>query len=586
VNVPEDTKLRLTSPWTEVCRTTFFGVRVAAKTHDNVIKCSLDEDLRCSEVEYYIPTGTSENESDELRMVFAFDRRSITKLEAGLSIFQTMFICIAVGVGAMTFNNDANKLLLTPIERMMTKLECIKDNPMSAMRLGDLEFRRKEFGHLDHKDRYAKGNFFQKAYLKLKHANKVSEPMETVILERTIIKLGCLLALCFGETGGEIIASYIANTPEVTNGAVSSTVDIMVPGRKMDAIIGFCQMRKFMSVIVNLGEDALLFVNRISEFVHEIIDSHHGSPNKNMGCSFLLAWRFDDKHVHSREKFYMHQRKLTDMAIVAVVRTIGKLSACPELAKYTQHESLKKANKGEFRVDVGFALHAGWAIEGLIGSDHKIDASYVSPQVTLTHTLQECTTRYGVNIILAQSEISRASPQLAASCRLIDQVKVQTKLAKEPMRLYTVDLDVTRDIKHHREPLKVNRFRLKQARDARKTEKFADNYNMWEEFDKDHDIQMMRASYSPEFFKRFFTAYRNYECGEWSVARDMFYTCHYDPDYRTPPVDIKESKWPKDGPTRTLLKYMQKFNFECPEDWPGYRDLPAAAVSQRVSPLQ
>merc|ERR1719446_951867 len=85
-------------------------------------------------------------------MVFAFDRRATTQLEAGLSILQTIFICFAVGVGALTFSNDAEKLLLKPIDRMMKKLESIKDNPMQAMRLGDLEYRRHQFERIVHVD--------------------------------------------------------------------------------------------------------------------------------------------------------------------------------------------------------------------------------------------------------------------------------------------------------------------------------------------------------------------------------------------------------------------------------------------------
>lgn len=30
---------------------------------------------------------------------------------------------------------------------------------------------------------------------------------------------------------------------------------------------------------------------------------------------------------------------------------------------------------------MGFGLHFGWAIEGSIGSEYKIDASYLSPNV-------------------------------------------------------------------------------------------------------------------------------------------------------------------------------------------------------------
>jgi len=32
---------------------------------------------------------------------------------------------------------------------------------------------------------------------------------------------------------------------------------------------------------------------------------------------------------------------------------------------------------------MGFGLHFGWAIEGSIGSEYKIDASYLSPNVFL-----------------------------------------------------------------------------------------------------------------------------------------------------------------------------------------------------------
>ena len=34
-----------------------------------------------------------------------------------------------------------------------------------------------------------------------------------------------------------------------------------------------------------------------------------------------------------------------------------------------------------YRVRMGFGIHAGWAIEGAIGSEYKIDASYISPHV-------------------------------------------------------------------------------------------------------------------------------------------------------------------------------------------------------------
>jgi class 3 adenylate cyclase len=40
---------------------------------------------------------------------------------------------------------------------------------------------------------------------------------------------------------------------------------------------------------------------------------------------------------------------------------------------------------------MGFGLHLGWAIEGMIGSSFKIEASYLSPNVNIAARLQNAT---------------------------------------------------------------------------------------------------------------------------------------------------------------------------------------------------
>ena len=47
--------------------------------------------------------------------------------------------------------------------------------------------------------------------------------------------------------------------------------------------------------------------------------------------------------------------------------------------------------RGPRGVRLGWGLHAGWAIEGAIGSDHKIDASYLSPHVNISARLEGAT---------------------------------------------------------------------------------------------------------------------------------------------------------------------------------------------------
>lgn len=48
-----------------------------------------------------------------------------------------------------------------------------------------------------------------------KKVSKKDGPMETVVLEQTIVKIGALLALGFGEAGSKIIAQNMAGGGDV-----------------------------------------------------------------------------------------------------------------------------------------------------------------------------------------------------------------------------------------------------------------------------------------------------------------------------------------------------------------------------------
>ena len=54
-----------------------------------------------------------------------------------------------------------------------------------------------------------------------------------------------------------------------------------------------------------------------------------------------------------------------------------------------------------YSVKMGCGLHVGWAIEGAIGSDFKIDASYLSPNVNMASRLEGSTKAYGVPLLIS-----------------------------------------------------------------------------------------------------------------------------------------------------------------------------------------
>ena len=74
---------------------------------------------------------------------------------------------------------------------------------------------------------------------------------------------------------------------------------------------------------------------------------------------------------------------------------------------------------------MGFGLHVGWAIEGAIGSEFKIDASYLSPNVNLASRLEAATKQFGTTLLLSGEFARLLSPAVHARCRQIDCVTVK-----------------------------------------------------------------------------------------------------------------------------------------------------------------
>lgn len=64
------------------------------------------------------------------------------------------------------------------------------------------------------------------------------------------------------------------------------------------------------------------------------------------------------------------------------------------------------------QVRLGFGLHVGWAIEGAIGSEYKIDASYLSPNVNMASRLEAATKQFGTSILMSEDFACMLSPQV------------------------------------------------------------------------------------------------------------------------------------------------------------------------------
>ena len=459
-------------------------------------------------------------------IVVVVDKRPWNTLESELSIGRTLFISLVLVLAAIFFNKDVTDLALGPIERMIKKVNKIAANPLLAK---EEELIKDENGQ---------------------------DENETVQIENAIIKIGTLLALGFGDAGTEIIAQNIA---------AGGDVNPMIRGQKRMAIFGFCDIRNFTDATEVLQEEVMVFVNSIGDIVHRIVDKYCGSANKNIGDAFLLVWKFPDEEICHPTindidvRSTQVVKNICDLAVISFLKIYARVNKDLKLLEYRKHEKLNQRIPN-YKVKMGFGLHVGWAIEGAIGSEFKIDASYLSPNVNMASRLEAATKQYGVPLLISGALYEKCSKPVKELMRHIDKVTV--KGSKLPMDFYTIDCDISK--LPECTPKQLTKAEIRKRRQNSKKEIYR---KIIEEegkasalFETDKDLKAMTSGNGKgPFYELFKAGFQAYLSGDWSAAKRKLEEC----------LNLR----PDDGPTHTIYEVLKENDFITPEEWKGYREL-------------
>jgi class 3 adenylate cyclase len=447
---------------------------------------------------------------------------------------------------------------------------------------------------------------------------KGSGSYETHLLESTLTKIAGLVQIGFGSAGASIIKQNMGH-----HGAF----DPMVRGRKVFAVFGFCDIRKFTDTTECLKEEVMVFTNKIGSIVHNAVHHFEGAANKNIGDAFLMVWKIekgstDEKRVQrgggpehlnkdrleeagaggkksgmvgegvnsmgggSMVKYggIGHNATMADNALTAFIKCMVDIRNSDELAEYRDNRLLMRRFDYPYIVKLGYGLHVGWAIEGAIGSLHKIDASYLSPDVNMSSRLEAATKQYGVPLLMSHSFYSLLSDWNQQHVRCIDCVTV--KGSTEPLGLYTCD--VTRD-----RILSLNSFEdMEEIQEGLHPQVGSVYYapSLLPSFPPSlpplpsphhtslspspplsslssplltiHTSLVPFALFLPlsvQFFPRFDEGLQAYFRGGWADAKGLLEKA----------LELK----PEDGPIKTLLAVIEVQGPDSPADWKGYREL-------------
>ena len=479
-----------------------------------------------------------------------------TKLTGLLNIFQTIFVCIMLSGAAILFENDARNLVLGPLEIMIEIVENVAKDPINAKNVENLQTGVKAM--LDQGEEQNKSK---------DKGNDEEENYEVSVIKAAIIKISALLAISFGEAGGEIIKKNITSGQDLNP---------RLKGKKKTAIFGFCDIRQFEEINLALEEKTILLINEIADIVHSSVDRFGGNTNKNIGESFLNVWKFyNETPVRDKEGNVSMQRKdnlleidpsnpmvaiTADQAALACLRILLKINKNFNILNYRNNEEILKRIPN-FKLNMGFGLHIGYGIEGAVGSTYKIDASYLSPNVNISARLETATRQFGLSLLISGPLYNLFSDDMKHVCRFVDCVYV--KGSEQPLDLYTIDVNLNLKPQENKNIVILGN-KEKRKRYADRKETFQREVEIMKSatrliFQKSSYLELLKAGKTEEFYSIWEEGIAFYKKGDFKTAGDKFKRC----------LQLDKT----DGPAKTLLNYFEHCNFKAPNNWIGVREL-------------
>lgn len=438
---------------------------------------------------------------EEMRAYARFDISSSTQNEALLNVIVTLFVGIILALASVTFGLDTQRIVIRPITKMVLLIKNLADDPL----------------HI------------QEEALR----SKSGEKTENSILEETLARIGNLIKVSFGRNNEEIVSSYLN----------SEEMDMFRSGNTVRLIFGFVKIQKFTEITDLLQEQVLLFLNKIGRIVHACTEVWKGTPIQNDMGTFLVIW--EQGHQNATQ------------ALLAFIKIIAETRRAGDIIIYKNNPKIS-AKWPDYQVELGLSLHLGWAVQGVIGSDKKLDIAYFSPHLELGQQVLEATALYQTSILMTEVFFMELPKKSREFCRRIDTVV--SPLEPEPIGLYSYDMNDSAPPANTHEGAHVGSpFLLLELEQTAGDLISIDTKNHDDLFLIESDVVTFQKNLVNAFTDLWKRAYNAYTEGSWPEAMALMDQC-------------RELR-PDDGPMKSLYSFMEDNGHKAPESWNGTRSL-------------
>ena len=85
---------------------------------------------------------------------------------------------------------------------------------------------------------------------------------------------------------------------------------------------------------------------------------------------------------------------IADKVLISAVKTLAELFREQDLQAYSRHPKILPKFGKDYKTEISFGIHVGYSIEGSIGTEMKVDALYISPDVQIAQRIEELNENY------------------------------------------------------------------------------------------------------------------------------------------------------------------------------------------------
>lgn len=496
------------------------------------------------ELFYSNPKITKNNfRSDEVRSlispsglyVITFSAYKETTLTAMLNFFRTWFVCFLVALSVWFIEGSVHQIVLQPLEIMMEIIDKVCKDPANAKNINEIQSGTK--ATID------------------KFGNEGADQYEIKTIKNALIKISALLSMGFGKIGAKIINKNL----------VEENFDFKEKGKMIAGIYGIFSIKNYMEISKTFRKNSIVFINHIVEIIHDSIDLFSGDITRNSSNDINAIWKYsnssfqvqkekenpkEDTAKVDKEKISSLIEGVSELALFSMIRTYRKISK--KANAYFQQENQK--------ISLGFCLHSGYSIEGVIGSILKIDTVHVSKNTQITTIMKNASAYYGVEIVFSDSFYDSLGIKTKNLCRCIDIIRF-TGYPNKTFKMYTIDLnrnlEISKKVKlylNSTEKELVHKEKKKKLFDSINEAGSVENVMLA----KRSIIEVLDNNYGEDFYIEYRKGFELYESCQWKDAKKCFQSC----------LKIME-----DRPCEILIQYIDSFEGKAPDFWFG-RDCP------------